>query len=333
MSGHQGAARFVFLDLEASSLLPGAFPLEIGWVEEDGAGESYLIRPAPEWLASEVGWDAVSAAVHGISRETLAAEGQSPVEVASRAVQVLAAPGVIVYSDAPEWDGQWLRLLLDAASRPECVVVQDVREAYAAACRPLLGAVPRREGSARDRLRQHVHALARMTIKRAQEAEAERSRVRHRALPDAYGIWRVWRAVSAEVRSVLIERTGAPLFRAAYRGETHTVGQASPDELGLLAGQLADGPARDTLTSWTLVSVRWPNSRRSDVHALGWRVDEHVVWITSQVRVFDPHEFKVQTRSGAVYRLGAPDGQTIGAHFLAHLSYALRVWGYTDISA
>ena len=40
----------VILDIEASSLLPGSFPIEIGWIYEDGSGESHLIRPAPAWL-------------------------------------------------------------------------------------------------------------------------------------------------------------------------------------------------------------------------------------------------------------------------------------------
>ena len=38
-----------FLDFEASSLEKGGFPVEVGWVLEDGAEEAHLIRPAPDW--------------------------------------------------------------------------------------------------------------------------------------------------------------------------------------------------------------------------------------------------------------------------------------------
>jgi hypothetical protein len=38
----------VFLDFEASSLRKNGFPIEIGWVFENGAAESHLIRPAPD---------------------------------------------------------------------------------------------------------------------------------------------------------------------------------------------------------------------------------------------------------------------------------------------
>lgn len=324
----------IFLDCEASSLLPGTFPVEVGWVDENGTGESYLVKPTPEWLASGTGWSAESAAVHGLSLATLLAEGTAPEQVATRVAQVLAAPGVTVYSDAPGWDGQWLQILLDAASRPERIVVQDVGEAYAAACKPLLDAVPQHEGSARDRLLDHVRALARVTIERAHEVEAERSRVKHRALSDADSVWRVWRAISTEVRGVLVERVRTtPLFRGTYRGAMHMVGHADRDEVSPLKGTLADIQARDTLTKWSLIAIRWPSPRAPDVHALGWRVDEGDVWITSLVRTFDRGAFLIRTRSGAVYRLGAPDGQDITPSLLEHLSYALRVWGYTDVTA
>ena len=51
----------LFLDFEASSLLPGSFPIEVAWVDETGQGESYLIRPHEGWLdevAGNPGWSA-----------------------------------------------------------------------------------------------------------------------------------------------------------------------------------------------------------------------------------------------------------------------------------
>ncbi|MFT8246485.1 hypothetical protein [Roseomonas sp. BN140053] len=38
-----------FLDLEASSLHYGGFPIEVAWVAEDGVGEVHPISPAPGW--------------------------------------------------------------------------------------------------------------------------------------------------------------------------------------------------------------------------------------------------------------------------------------------
>ena len=34
---------------EASSLGDHSYPIEVGWVLEDGSPESHLIRPPPEW--------------------------------------------------------------------------------------------------------------------------------------------------------------------------------------------------------------------------------------------------------------------------------------------
>lgn len=53
-----------FLDFEASSLAERSYPIEVGWVFEDGAGEAHLIRSAPEWtdwtIAAEAPGDARS---------------------------------------------------------------------------------------------------------------------------------------------------------------------------------------------------------------------------------------------------------------------------------
>ncbi|WP_171905933.1 hypothetical protein [Sphingobium phenoxybenzoativorans] len=53
----------VFLDFEASSLAKRSYPIEVGWVFEDGSSAAYLIRPAPDWTD----WDAGAAAIHGIA--------------------------------------------------------------------------------------------------------------------------------------------------------------------------------------------------------------------------------------------------------------------------
>lgn len=55
---------FIFLDIEASGLGSGSFPVEIAWVSEGGAEESHLIRPAPGWTQ----WSRRAEALHGITR-------------------------------------------------------------------------------------------------------------------------------------------------------------------------------------------------------------------------------------------------------------------------
>ncbi len=122
-----------FLDFEASSLLPGSFPIEVAWVDENGQGESYLILPAPGWL-DEVhgnpGWSRESEAIHGIALSTLLEEGEPHEHVAARAVKVLAAANVIVCSDMPVSDIRWLRTLLEAADIRTSVSISDVTSLY-----------------------------------------------------------------------------------------------------------------------------------------------------------------------------------------------------------
>ena len=82
-----------FLDVEASSLADGSFPIEVAWVDETGQGEHYLIRPAPRWLDGAgfpLAWNVGSERLHGISFATLLVEGISHVRVAKRVAQVLA---------------------------------------------------------------------------------------------------------------------------------------------------------------------------------------------------------------------------------------------------
>lgn len=102
----------VFLDFEASSLGKQGFPIEIGWVFEDGTSEGHLIRPAPRWKE----WDREAEAIHHISRAQLDAEGKPHDEVARRMVEAL--DGHSLHASAPSWDGKWLSALLRAAGLP-----------------------------------------------------------------------------------------------------------------------------------------------------------------------------------------------------------------------
>jgi len=325
-----------FLDFEASSLLPGSFPVEVAWINQDGLGESYLIHPTQEWLANGCpNWSLDSERIHGLSVEFLLAEGKPIGEVAARAAAALSAPDATVYSNAPTYDGGWLDTLLAIGGRGELIQVRDVQEAFGEACRPLHASIDHLPDLRRERMTEHVRALASLTVSRAVEAEALRPRTRHRALPDADSLWRAWRAIGEAVTRTLAktdlpERVGV-LCRAVYRGEIHAVCQAEPSDLASLVGKITGAAVRDEFASWTLVAIRWPRGR-IDVHALGWRQLERNVWITSPIEILDRQASLIRTRSRHVYALGEPECQEMRPDLLAHLQYALRTWGYVDVA-
>lgn len=163
----------IFLDFEASSLNKQSYPIEVGWVLEDGTAEGHLIRPAPNWTD----WDVRAEAIHGISREELAGEGVAHDVVCARLVQVFE--GNMVYASAPSWDGHWLSMLLRAAGRPRHLLrLKDSEEAFVAAARQ--------------------HAGADIAAERVAEARQRASTlpVAHRAVDDARREWSIWRQLS-----------------------------------------------------------------------------------------------------------------------------------------
>lgn len=103
----------VFLDVEASGLHRGSYPVEIGWVSHDlTAADSFLVRPTPEWGLTE--WSPAAERVHGLSLPRLAAEGLPPSDAAERLNRRLE--GAAVLTDSPSHDGRWLRALYEAAA-------------------------------------------------------------------------------------------------------------------------------------------------------------------------------------------------------------------------
>lgn len=165
----------VFLDFEASSLSDDSYPIEVGWVFEDGPSEAHLIRPAPRWFD----WDDDAESLHGISRARLEAEGTPHDVVAHRVLEVLGDHRV--YVSAPSWDGKWLSVLLRAAGLPRHAMrFRDCAEAqYEAAAGPLGGVL------GGDALEAAVTAV----IEGVRETSAQPA---HRALADAQQEWRAW---------------------------------------------------------------------------------------------------------------------------------------------
>lgn len=171
----------IFVDFEASSLGKHGFPVEVGWVAEDGAEESHLIRPAPGWEE----WSAEAEGIHGISLECLLREGTPHDVVARRMVEILT--GHDLFASAPSWDGQWLSKLLRAAGLPRHALrLRDTDEAQHAAALAALerGDVP---AAARRDLLGDILEASRRRFKAAPPA--------HRALEDARGEFRLWQDV------------------------------------------------------------------------------------------------------------------------------------------
>ncbi|HEV7277376.1 MAG TPA: transcriptional regulator [Devosiaceae bacterium] len=163
----------VFLDFEASSLHKDSYPIEVGWVLEDGTGEAHLIRPAPDWTD----WDLEAEALHGLSRSRLQRHGVPHEVVCARLIELFRDN--VVHASAPSWDGHWLSMLLRAADQPRHLLrLTDTEEAFIAAARARLGPQAEEEAVA--------EAIA------AARAAMEGRPVAHRALADARREWEIW---------------------------------------------------------------------------------------------------------------------------------------------
>lgn len=121
------------------------------------------------------------------------------------------------------------------------------------------------------------------------------------------------------------------LLEATYHGNAISVGHADEAELALLAGAVASAGVRDELELWSLVAIRDPAGRGTEVHALGWRTDLANTWITSPLTAVDLTASIVSTRSGHSYQLGTPDTPELNPELRGHLAYALRTWGFDDV--
>lgn len=106
--------RPAFIDFEASSLdLIASYPIEVGICMPDGTLHSWLICPHVLWQD----WSDSAEQIHGITRETLEAEGTPVSEVAQALNELLPDQ---VFCDAWTFDSFWLHRLFRAARiRPQ----------------------------------------------------------------------------------------------------------------------------------------------------------------------------------------------------------------------
>jgi hypothetical protein len=183
-----------FLDFEASSLAGDSYPIEVAWVFEDGQGESHLIRPAAEWTD----WDPKAERIHGISRDTLQAQGEPSDAVARRLVEALS--GHRLFASAPSWDGKWLSVLLRSAGLPRHALrLQDTE-------------IAQMEGIAEAFGEQLPPAALAATTRSILASVAEQKalfKVGHRAMADArMELWTFARAIKLAQRAADEARSG-----------------------------------------------------------------------------------------------------------------------------
>lgn len=99
------------LDIEASGFGHGSYPVEVGYVLEDGGSRCMLVRPAPDWNH----WSSAAERLHRIRRADLLEHGLPAAVVADDLNRELG--GRTLYTDAWGHDYSWLAMLYDAAGR------------------------------------------------------------------------------------------------------------------------------------------------------------------------------------------------------------------------
>ncbi len=97
------------IDIEASGLGNGSYPIEVGLALEPGDRFCSLIKPTGSWTH----WDEQAEAIHRISRDILLAHGRPVIDVALELNRLL--DGRVVYSDAWGVDNTWVIELFAAA--------------------------------------------------------------------------------------------------------------------------------------------------------------------------------------------------------------------------
>jgi hypothetical protein len=112
------------IDIEASGFGRHSYPIEVGYVREDGLAWCSLILPAEDWLH----WDADAERLHGIARETLLRHGRPAREVAARLNTDLG--GRTVYCDGWAHDYSWLGVLFEAADLVPQFRLESVRTLF-----------------------------------------------------------------------------------------------------------------------------------------------------------------------------------------------------------
>jgi hypothetical protein len=104
-----GPSRPAIIDLEASGLGGGSYPIEVGIAAGDSSKYCALILPASDWTH----WDKEAEKIHRIARDILETHGKPIRDVADDLNKLYA--GQTLYSDGWVVDKPWMVQLFHAA--------------------------------------------------------------------------------------------------------------------------------------------------------------------------------------------------------------------------
>lgn len=118
----RGDWQVALLDIEASAIAKGSYPIEVGFALVEGDRRqilswSTLIQPAPSWSTVGV-WSPASARIHGLSLPDLEQQGRPVGEVCDWLNSALGRRTVVA-TDAPRYDQDWLDTLFGTAGREQ----------------------------------------------------------------------------------------------------------------------------------------------------------------------------------------------------------------------
>ncbi|HEY3300881.1 MAG TPA: hypothetical protein VGJ90_08935 [Methylophilaceae bacterium] len=111
----------IVIDVEASGFGAGSYPIEVGYVNEEGKTWCALIAPQDGW----VHWDPEAEKLHQVSRETLRRHGKDAAAVAAHLNDVFQ--NKTVYTDAWMNDFTWMNLLFEVAGMQPHFKLEDLR--------------------------------------------------------------------------------------------------------------------------------------------------------------------------------------------------------------
>jgi DNA polymerase III epsilon subunit-like protein len=167
---------YIFLDVEASGLHAGSYPIEVGWCGLDLVATSFLIRPHASWTEDD--WSVTSERVHGITRQQVIAEGVDLTEAAARLNATCAGKEII--TDSPSFDQGWLSRLFREAGISQTFTLQD-----ASALEAVAAEISGLDASEAEALRERVGRHYPHTHRAAVDARRAASLFLAIALPDA----------------------------------------------------------------------------------------------------------------------------------------------------
>ena len=111
----------IIIDFEASGFGKDSYPIEVGYVNEEGKTWCALIAPHEDWQH----WDPVAEKLHQVTRETLRRHGKEITAIAAHLNDVFQ--NKTVYTDAWINDFTWMSLLFEAANMQPHFKLEDLR--------------------------------------------------------------------------------------------------------------------------------------------------------------------------------------------------------------